>query len=215
MAHSYSSWSTHEKCPAKYKYSYIDKLPRSPPGPAAARGTEIHNAVETVLRGGEPAGGTPTPAGYKNWLRGLTEYTLHPELKWSVGEDWQPVPYAEAVWRGYMDLLIAPEEGENVLNIYEWKTGKVYPEHAHQAELYALVGHSLYPEVATVMVTNVYFDQGKSVEREYEAAHVEGIQAVWNRRRKNVERDDIHPANPGFYCRFCDYAKDKGGPCLF
>jgi len=218
MRLSYSGWSTHNKCPAQYKYSYIDKLPRGEMGDAAKRGTEIHDGVEAFLTGATDGPPMQVRHTYGQWLDGLRRgRKLHPELKWAVTPQWQLTDFdnTEAAWRGVMDLYVNPTESSIGLDIYEWKTGQIYPEHALQAELYGTIGLTMLPEIPCVTVTNVYFDKKKNVVREYKREDEQGLRALWNRRSKDVARDTDHSPNPGMYCRWCDFSRAKGGPCQF
>jgi hypothetical protein len=49
---SFSQWETYNGCPAKWKFKSVLKVPGGPPGPAAARGTEIHASVEEYCKTG-------------------------------------------------------------------------------------------------------------------------------------------------------------------
>ena len=156
---------------------------------------------------------------YEDWLRSLREtYELSAELRWGMDINWEPVDFNDphCIWRGVLDLSIEPHEEEDEYDIMEWKTGKEYEEHAHQSSLYGLVGHRMFDEgIKLVRVTNVYVDRGYSTPREYMAQDMRGLQALWDERRKELERDTTFPARPGFYCRWCDFSKDNGGPCQF
>lgn len=48
---SFSQWEAYDQCPQKWKYSSVLKLPRQPPGPAAARGLHMHDRVERYILG--------------------------------------------------------------------------------------------------------------------------------------------------------------------
>jgi hypothetical protein len=48
---SFSQWETYDTCPQKWKYQSVDKLPRMPPGPAAARGLDMHDRCENYITG--------------------------------------------------------------------------------------------------------------------------------------------------------------------
>ena len=49
-AWSFSRYSTYKQCPAKLKYSAIDKL-KEPPNAAMARGAAIHTLAEDYVKG--------------------------------------------------------------------------------------------------------------------------------------------------------------------
>lgn len=49
--HSVSACSEYERCPRRYRYGYVDRLPHDRPVPAAWRhGTVVHHALETAYR---------------------------------------------------------------------------------------------------------------------------------------------------------------------
>lgn len=215
MPLSYSAYAAWDRCPAKYKYAYIERLPRGEPGPAVQRGNDVHKSIDEFLLG--QRGTLHHEIGsYKEWLASLKDHKLYPEERWAVDEQWNFVVWnsPHAVWRGVWDLLIAPDEGDDTLEIFEWKTGKIYDEHQGQSELYCVVGHCTY-DIDCVRTTNVYLDQGENIERELTATDVKGVQLIWDERRRKIENDDIMAPNPGFYCRWCDFSKDRGGPCQF
>lgn len=216
---SYSAWKTWDLCPAKYRFSYLEKLPRKPPGPAAARGTEIHASVDEYLSKKTEAVHPEISRGYGQWLMQLRElpHKMVPEKRWAVNSDWEPCDYKdpEALWRGFIDLHIPMQEGEVVSDNYEWKTGKVYDDHKYQANLYATVALVLEENAQLARVTNVYFDQNKTTVTEVTREDHEGAKFLWKQRHEELHRDDIFPPNPGWYCRYCDFGRENGGPCTF
>lgn len=217
MALSYSGWTTHKQCPQKYKFSYVLKLPRDFSHPAAQRGTDIHNSIDKYVLGEADRLHPEIPVNYAQWLHGLRQYEPMPEMKFAVDENWKLTDWEDkaAKWRGLMDLKLTPQPQDSEVRVYEWKTGKIYDDHAYQSELYGTIALGLHPEKSSAIVSNVYFDQGKKHDREYRQVDLDGLRMLWDRRHKDVTNDDIYPANPGFYCRWCDFSKAKGGPCQF
>jgi hypothetical protein len=217
MRLSYSGWSTYDKCPAKYKYSYIDKLARSEPGEAAQRGTKIHDSVEKFFQEGTPVS-VEIRDTYQPWLESLAEEAnCAPEWEWGVNDIWGHADFKDdnAAWRGFFDLKAVPLARGDELYVYEWKTGKIYDDHAHQSSLYAAVGLCLHPWASSVTVTNVYFDQGKNVERKTTRKELPAVIDIWNSRRQQVMNDDLMSPTPSFACRWCNFSKANGGPCRF
>ena len=217
MRLSYSGWKTHDQCPAKFKYSYIEKLPRGDSGPAAARGSEIHNSVDVYMQGRSEEIHEEIRKHYGQWMMQMREYRVQPELKFGVDEDWQPTDFEDpnAAWRGMIDLPVLPEEGETELDWYEWKTGNIYSDHQFQSQLYGTIALVLHETANIARVHNVYFDKKKTETREYLREDLEGYKFMWDQRRHTVMDDKIHPANPGWYCRYCDYGVANNGPCPF
>lgn len=48
---SFSQWEMYNECPSRWYYKNVQKLPASPPGPAATRGLELHDRVENYING--------------------------------------------------------------------------------------------------------------------------------------------------------------------
>ena len=216
---SYSAWKTWDQCPAKYRFSYIEKLPRKPAGPAAARGTEIHNSVDQYLTKKIEEPHEEITHRYGQWLMQLRELPqkLEPEKRWAVDKDWNLCDYKdpEAVWRGFIDLHIPMLPGETIVDEYEWKTGKIYDDHKYQANLYSVIALVMEENAQLARVTNVYFDQGKTTVTELPREDFEGQKFLWDQRHADLHKDDILPPNPGWYCRYCDFSRENGGPCTF
>lgn len=209
-----TSWSlsklgTFEKCPAKYKYRYLDKLV-DPPGPSAARGTAIHATVEQYMLTKAPL--PEEFSHYTSFLDNVVAAGGLPEVKLAVDEEWQPTDFSSGWLRAVLDALIIQE---NSAILYDWKTGKEYDDHYDQKQLYALCVFSHYPEVQEVRSVHVYVDHGKNTERTYHRSNVPAMQSQWNERaRKLLTAESFYP-NPNYGCRWCSYSRSKGGPCKF
>lgn len=217
MRLSYSAWKTHDQCPRKYKHSYIDKLPRRPPGNAVNRGLEVHDSIDKYFqRKGEEVH-PEVRNHYGQWFMQMREYDFTPELKFGVDENWEPAEFNDpkAAWRGLIDLAENLAKGETEMDWYEWKTGKIYQDHAYQSNLYGTIALTCNPEVKLVRIHNVYFDQKKTETREYKREDLEGLQFLWDKRRSLIMNDEYYGPNPGWYCRYCDYGKEANGPCQF
>lgn len=216
MVHSYSKWLTWHKCAAKYNYSYNLKLPQNF-GPAAARGTEVHATVDKYILGQAPR---LHPDIHKTWgayIEPLMQFECAPEEKWAVDKKWNIVPWDDKKsWaRGIFDLRV---KSDAHLEIKEWKTGKIYEEHAYQKHLYGTIALILFPTYNSVTVTGVYFDQSKKAQpapEEYSLSDLPMMKLTWKDRFTRLEKDKDFNPNPTFMCRFCDYSAAKGGPCRF
>lgn len=219
MRHSYSSWATHEKCPFKYKCSYVDRLPRveGEPSPALQRGNEIHNNVEEFFT---EVVDDLHPAIIEEWghelLVLLESNECIAEELWLVDRDFKPIDNQDDAWiKGYFDLK---HKGENTVGIKEWKTGRVYPEHIHQRYMYGMIALCQHPEVDEVFVETIYFDQSHRDGEVYHREHLDEYMSTWRRRLEQIERaieEDYFPPNPQFLCKYCDYSNENGGPCNY
>lgn len=154
MNWSLSKLGTFTKCRRKFLYSYIQRLPR-PRGAAAERGVDQHAHVEAYFKDG-----TPLPLdlrSYTEWfemLRGLN-YTAEAKLAMLAG--WVPCAWEDpaAWWKGVLDLLVL--RGRTAW-VFDWKTGKVYPDHDDQKELYSIAVFQAYPEIEEIEAWHVYID---------------------------------------------------------
>jgi len=76
---SFSQWESYDQCPAKWRYQSVLRLPRKPAGPAAKRGTHLHDRAEAYIKGEIDAGnlliGDPN---FKEEDEGFQQATIHP-----------------------------------------------------------------------------------------------------------------------------------------
>lgn len=214
MIHSLSKLGTFEQCGAKYKYQYIDRLPR-PTNASAQRGVDTHAMVELFVKGELDE----LPAHldfYSGFLRGLRSIAgVEPEAKLALSETWECRDWdaPEIWWRGVLDLLIPPQSG--TVHVYDWKTGKIYDDHEDQRQIYALAAIAKYPDAHEVKATHVYLDLQKNVTQTYHRDQMQALRDTWTRRFKALELASEFPHNPQFKCRWCPFSKVNGGPCPF
>jgi len=214
MKWSLSALGTFEKCQLQYRFRYIDKLP-SQRGEAANRGVEKHKIFEDVMKGTLPE--LPSEYSYFNaMLKDLKTQENYAEHKISLKRDWTPCPWEDPeVWfRGILDLKVC---SGNTASVYDWKTGRIYPDHDDQKSIYSLGVFAEEPAVQRVRAVHVYVDLGQQREKIYDRGEMHGMRKQWEIRASFLERtapEDMIP-NPGFHCRYCPYSAQKGGPCRF
>lgn len=216
---SLSKLGTFEKCPAKYRFKYILKV-EEPKHAAASRGIGIHKDIEMFLLG--QASLPPALDFYHGFLTGLKQYEIKPEHRVTLDKDWSPCEDgAEGHWlTSVLDLkVITPEQ----ILIYDWKSGKIYPEHDDQKDLYSITAFAEHPTVSTVRAIHVYVDTNKTREKVYHRDQVHDMRKQWADRAGKLERShkeastyiDPFIPNPGYHCTWCSFSKSKGGPCRF
>lgn len=210
MAHSYSSIKTYEQCPAKYKFTRIDKLPE-PSGPAAERGKVIHAEIEAVLKGqlelvcAELEYLLPRMDDWKN-------KNAESELEFAIDSDWNAVAFSDssAMFRGIIDLYY--EQGDTAV-VLDFKTGKER-DYLDQVRVYAAVILATKPHIQRVIPQIEFIDTQKSTEymtfTQQDLAH---MKADIQGRMNIIAYDKFFAANPSGLCRFCHFRKDNGGPC--
>lgn len=233
---SFSQWSTYQKCPAQYNYRYVQRLPYQT-STAATRGTDTHAAVENYVKC--ELHDYPLPNDYLKAT--LDAYRNHPngerwtEKKMAFDKDWNSVwvgsPESSCVmvldamrcgddwrkvkvehWKGNQEHVYP--ESRDIVYVAEWKTGKPWDEHKEQRLLYALGALRWMHYSTEVQVTTYYLDNTSEPQRTIvKRTAEEKLKALWNERATVMLNDDILAPRPGFYCRWCSYSKDKGGPC--
>ncbi len=213
---SYSSISTYESCPAKWKFSYIDGLPYKPSA-AMERGTRLHSDCERYVKG---------ELQVMPWelnkvalrLEDLRMKKAQAEAVWLLDQDWANTirtPWIKAI----IDVHWLESDG-TVLQLRDYKSGREYPDHRSQLELYAVIGLCTFPEVKRAEYGAIYLDTGH-VSNEGSVLRGDMLDKKredWNNRAIRIFADnDYNPnpnPNPGGACSRCDYSKAKGGPCV-
>lgn len=222
---SFSQWESYQQCPSKWNFQSRLKLPRKPPGPAAARGLLIHDSVEQYIKGGaEP---DLHPAVDRKYIPILDAFREHPngdrhtEKKLAFDSDWYLcAPESKvAACVGVLDAarFLRPHATDTgILHIGEWKSGKPKDTHVDQRKLYAMFGMRTWM-ADRVEVTTYYLEDTAPPQRLVLASETgyEKLKELWNSRISTMQRDQICAPRPGFYCRWCDYSKQAGGPCPF
>lgn len=210
---SFSSIQTYKKCPAQYNYKYnLGMKDDRPPGPAALRGTAIHNSIEdhynfdSELHEEIP----PMLVAHITEHKGKCE-DVRPEMKFAFTRDWEPCDFddEEAYVRGFMDnVFVYPDR----IVVHEYKTGQEYPEHEEQKALYGMACLILFPDYEEVVVEGVYIDKKYKKTSTYNRLQLMSMKFMW---QKDIDKlqFDIFPARPGQHCRWCPASKLAGGPC--
>ena len=211
---SYSRYGLWKQCPKKYKFRMVDGLeePRMTEGPAV-RGTEIHKMFENYLLG-EIEELDLEFSYYTDFLNQLKDVNVHPEIMLAVDRDWNKVEWdAEDKWfRCILDALTVHEDRAVV---YDWKTGREYPDHVNQREVYACAVSSLYPELYEIECYHVYLDSKAMTHSVYHRDQIPALKEKWEGYVQNMFDDTWVPANPSWLCRYCHFRKANGGPCEF
>lgn len=227
---SFSQWENYAGCPRRWMYKSVMKLPSSPPGPAAARGLEMHDRAERYIKGelesieapGELRFGDKKAATIaEKYVHVLDDFKNHPngerhtEFRMAFDDEWYLTGGYQSANTWCIAILDAVRGQHGVLNIGEWKSGKPKDTHVDQRKLYALAGFRRWL-VDEVRVTTYYLEDTAPPDRLVVKATAEDkLKALWNGRVEQMQRDKICAPKPGVHCRWCDYAKAKGGPCAF
>lgn len=210
MTWSLSKLGTYERCAAKFKYKYIERLPEKQ-GEAASRGSMLHAAIEKYLLSELDA--LPEELDfYTEFLRGLRGLGT-PEASIHLDREWKPVESRKSAWyTGIQDLLIPKVP---TIVVYDWKTGREYPEHYQQKEIYAIAALAAYPEAFEARMIHVYVDSKRMTDRTYHRDQAISLRTRWEERVERMDKDEEHIPNPSYLCRYCSFSRVNGGPCRF
>lgn len=217
---SYSAYALYTECPFKYKCIKIDKLP-DPAGPALLKGRQVHISVENFLK--QPTTAFPVAAGrFSELLYALVEAPkLLVEQKWAFQRNWREAPYygkrdgtGPQPWlRSVIDAGVIYDD--NVVELIDWKTGKMYDVNADQMELFALSGMVRYAETPLVITRLAYLDSGDEIIVEHKASDREALKAKWEQKVVPMFTDTVFAPRPNDNCKWCNFSRSKGGPCRF
>lgn len=225
MADGLTAWSwsrleTWELCPLKFKLKFIDKVPE-PGSPAMERGNTIHKETADYLngvRGEQPAAVThPFQRQLLQECRDSDDKVV--EQQWGFTPQWEPTAWfsrdkSRPTWlRSIVDYGILYED--MTIEIVDWKTGRVYGHNADQVELFALSAMCHFKPAVQVLTRLVYFDAGTEQRAAFDAKDKPALIAKWNARVAPMFADTHYIARPNDKCRWCAYAKSKGGQCRF
>lgn len=222
---SFSQWESYNQCPAKWNFQSKLRLPRKPPGPAAARGLQMHSTVEEYIKGADPS--VLHPDINKKYIPILDAFRNHPngdrhtEYKMAFDSEWYlcgpTSKYAACVAVLDATRYLKPKSFDRgVLEIAEWKSGRPKDTHSEQRKLYAMFGMRAW-RADEVTVTTYYLEDTAPPQRLKVATEsgFEKLKAIWQDRISTMQRDEMCAPRPGVHCRWCDYAKSQGGPCQF
>jgi hypothetical protein len=238
---SFSQWENYNSCPQRWKFKSVMKLPSAPPGPAAARGLDMHDRAERYIKGeidletavnGDPSMrfGDKKPAVIdRKYIPILDAYKNHPngdrgtERKMAFDSEWY-VCAPTSKFASCIAVLDAyryggergsADENNKVLRIGEWKSGSPKDTHGDQRKLYAMFGLRMWLAYSVEVTTYYLEDTAPPVKLTVKAGDMDKLKGIWQPRIDLMQRDQMCAPRPGIHCNWCDYAKKKGGPCAF
>jgi len=212
---SYSGIMMYENCPSSYKRRYVTKEavpvgeidPSSPRG----RGLRLHNEIENYLNGEQSL--SHEMLRFREFLDALLEHDTQPEVQWSFDREWNEVPFEDkenGMLRGILDCIT---RRSHVVEVYEWKTGREYPDHASQRVLYGLAALLLHPGVDKCIVTTLYLDSGNKPLTELTRDQMMSYKWIWERKVNQCQPPQPYHMRPNWKCKFCDFSRRNGGKC--
>lgn len=220
-AWSLSRFNTYEQCPALAKYKFIDKR-SEPSAPAMERGGAIHKLAESFVRDKQEI--LPDElALFTEEFAEMQQAKCEVELQLCFNKHWQQIDwFSQAAYcRIKIDAIIF-DETMTTARVIDHKTGKfkVSDGYMLQLDLYALGTFLAYPTIQIVKPALWYLDAGEIFPPANEAItyrreQVSDLKASWDDRVTPMLSDTTFAALPNSGCRWCNFSKNKGGPCEY
>jgi hypothetical protein len=207
---SYSGMSLYKQCPKLWHDSYILGN-KSPSGPAAERGTRLHDALEKFFKGEFifPVA-DKTLAPWERYMKTLMRFEPSAEAEVAVDQFWRPVAFDDpgAWFRGKKDLDVRTSIRKH---IFDWKSGKIYPDHVQQGKAYVALDPEDWDEY---VVKFAYLDIPLHVQKwRYTAPQKLEIRGEIDQVIEVIRMDEEHRATPGDKCQWCHKSWRRGGDC--
>jgi hypothetical protein len=218
-AWSYSALKVFEECPYRTYISRVKGI-KEPSGPAADRGTQIHQLAEDYVNG--TIGELPKELKkFKDEFEELRELFIDAkaelEGEWGFDIDWAPVGWMQKeTWvRIKLDALV--QEDETSARVIDYKTGKKWGNeiaHGQQGLLYAIGTFFRYTNLEFVQTEFWYLDKGettkKSYTREQAMVFAPGFHA---RAIKMTTEKQFNPTPSKDSCRWCSFRQGDEPEC--
>lgn len=226
-AWSYSRLTTYQQCPAKLRYSALDRIPIKE-NDAMRRGQEIHKEAELYITSARQPSKIPESLElFEEEFKAVRKllkkkgYRIFTEQQWAFTKDWTPCDwFARNCWvRVVVDLGIL-NENDGVLTIIDHKTGKARDDHKDQLKIYGTAGFAKFPAIEQVQAGMWYLDQGfinddSDEYVQFEVDELDGLIKHWNQEVKPLFNDRTFAPRPNNLCSWCDYSAANGGPCKY
>ena len=213
---SFSSLTKFEKCPYAV---YLGKTEgfKEPSGPAAERGTKIHEAWEAYIRGETDrlvGGGKKPDLAYADALRdkyAMAQATVEDE--WCFDYEWNPVePKSPDVWAIFkLDVFVY--ESPTSARVIDHKSGKSFGnevKHGEQGMFYAIAAMMRHPDLQFVTTEFNYVDEGQVIRKgDWRREDLEVFLPRLTKRGMAMTcATDFPPVPSKHNCKWCRY-KDE------
>lgn len=218
-AWSHSSLKVFETCAYR---SYISKVKRVPEdyGPAAERGSLIHDECEKYVKGELEQ--LPKACGkfvkqFKKLKEEFAKAKVETEGEWGFTIDWEPCAWlAPEVWaRVKLDAL--HHESESSARVIDYKTGKKIGNeisHSQQGLTYAIATFFRYKDLESIQTEFWYLDHGETLTQVYTRDEAMMFMPKLQERALAMTTATKFPPNPSTYnCKWCSYGKGEYPMC--
>ena len=210
-AWSHSTLKTFETCAYR---SYIAKVKRIQEdfGPAAKRGSEVHEKAERYVEGtlGElPLELKKFESKFKELRQLYIDAKVELEGEWGFTVDWEPCGWLEPITWARIKLDAIVHETETSARVIDYKTGKKFGNeisHAQQALTYAIGSFFRYTNLQHVQTELWYLDQNETTIQAYTRDEAMLFMPKLHQRAVTMTTATKFPPNPSNYnCKWCSY----------
>lgn len=226
---SYSGLVNYERCPHYMNLYKVARIPQES-GPAAARGSEIHEGLEAFVRGDTDE----LPSDRKTRFEAFTldfgelreAYRVGEaflEDNWGCRKDWTPCdwdPQGQSdpeLWsKASLDVFVMKDFHARVI---DYKSGIRFGnemKHRDQGVTYALHAIHRYPDLERITIEFWYVDQGSKMVFEFSRERLMALLPLFHDRAIKMTTDELLLPTPTVYnCQWCSYGANtnkKGIP---
>lgn len=195
----------YEMCPARYKYRYIDGLP-SPSGPAADRGTRIHNSLEAYVKGETDEMDPEVRPAWRTLVQQLRDvHKANAEEMLELERGWYPLEAGGELWlRVKIDVWYV--EAPSIYHVIDYKTGKPYAANIEQVEIYSLVIFANHEDAEVAKSALWYLDSDEPHEKTIYREDAGRLARKWEQRAGRMLDATSFPAKPNRrICSWCPF----------
>jgi len=206
---SFSGLSEFEQCAYK---TYLKKIEgaQEPSGPAAARGSKLHESIENYIQGFVDEL-DPEVKKHRDLIDRLrdayVEGRVTVEEDWGYTRDWVPTGWEDDDTWARLKLDAIEFENETSCSIYDWKSGRKFGnevKHAQQLLVYAIGTFKRFPEVEFIYGAMVYIDKGEILEGKYVRSDLDLFLPRIERRALTMTTATEFPPSPSKHnCKWC------------
>lgn len=206
-----------ESCPHSVYLSKVMKMP-TPSGPAAERGTQIHDHIEKYIQG-EHADVIKEMNGFIKLIdhlrEGFAEAQVEVEGDWAFDRQWNVTGWSDRNSWARFKLDALEHQSPTSAKVIDWKTGKKFGnemKHNQQGMGYAIAAFNRYPELEFVEVQFVYLDKIDELRGSYTRQQAALLQPGLEHRADLMTTCTDFEAKPSFHaCRWCAHGKVQEG----
>lgn len=211
---SFSGLKTYEQCPFRRSLQKIGGH-KEPSGPAAERGSKIHDGIEKFIKGEIDSLPKLKPLVTKFITAQRTAYIngkIHLEENWCIDKEWNTVDFADRWGIFIIDYYII--ESLTSAKIIDWKSGKSFGnemKHAEQLLFYTCSAFARYPKLEYVTVAACYVDEDKfGLERGFTRAQIKPLRDMLTKRALIMTTAQNFPPSPSkSNCKWCKFKEMK------